>query len=60
MKPAILVVAAGGEKRGGQRGRGSQNKTPLATAVQVTAHTQQPVVLRLSLVAGFRKAKLER
>ena len=60
VKPAILVVATGGEKRGGKRGRGSKNKTPLATAVQVTNDTQQPVVLRLILVAGFRKAKLER
>ena len=50
----------GGKKRGGKRGRGSENKTPLVTAVQVTDDTQQPVVLRLSLVAGFRKAELER
>ncbi len=60
MKPAILVVATGAEKRGGKRGRGSENTTPLTTAVQVTDDTQQPVVLRLSLVAGCRKAKLER
>ena len=50
----------GGERRGGKRGRGSENKTPLVTAVQVTQDSQQPVVLRLSLVAGFRKAELER
>ncbi len=50
----------GGEKRGGKRGRGSENKTPLVAAVEVTGDTQQPLVLRLSLVAGFRKAELER
>ena len=36
----------GGERRGGKRGRGSENKTPLVNAVQVTEDTQQSVVLR--------------
>ena len=49
----------GGQRRGGKRGRGSENKTPLVTAVQVTEDSEQPVVLRLSLVEGFRKAELE-
>ena len=48
------------KKRGGQRGRGLGNKTPLATSVQVTDDAQQPVVLRPSLVAGLRMAALER
>ena len=44
----------------GKRGQGSENKTPLVAAVEVTGDTEQLVVLRLSLVTGFRKAQLER
>jgi len=48
----------GGEHPGGKRGRGSQNKTPVLVAVQVTADGQ-PVVMKLSVVAGFRKDEIE-
>ena len=44
----------GGENPGGKRGRGSQNKTPQLVAVQVT-DDGQPVLLKLSVVGGFRK-----
>ena len=44
----------GGENPGCKRGRGSQNKTPMLVAVQVT-DDGQPVLLKLSVVRGFRK-----
>ncbi len=47
----------GGEYPGGKRGRGSPNKTPLLAAVQVTADGQ-PVVMKLSVVDGFRTAEV--
>ena len=47
----------GGEYPGGKRGRGSPNKTPLLAAVQVTAEGQ-PVVMKLSVVDGFRTAEV--
>ena len=49
----------GRENPGGKRGRGSQNKTPLLVAVQVT-DDGQPVLLKLSVVPGFRKQEVER
>ena len=47
----------GGEYPGGKRGRGSPNKTPMLAAVQVSADGQ-PVVMKLSVVAGFRTAEV--
>ena len=47
----------GGEYPGGKRGRGSPNKTPMLAAVQVSAEGQ-PVVMKLSVVAGFRTAEV--
>ena len=49
----------GGELPGGKRGRGSENKTPLLAAVQVSA-AGQPVFMKLSVLEGFRKAEVER
>ena len=48
----------GGELPGGKRGRGSPNKTPMLAAAQVTEEGQ-PVVLKLSVVDGFRTAEVE-
>ena len=48
----------GGENPGGKRGRGSQHKTPILAAVQVP-DDGQPVVLKLSVVGGFRKHEVE-
>ena len=48
----------GGENPGGKRGRGSENKTPLLVAVQVTDEGQ-PVLLKLSVVERFRKVEVE-
>ena len=42
-----------GENPGGKRGRGSENKTPILVAVQVT-DDGQPVVLKLSEGASAR------
>ena len=49
----------GGELPGGKRGRGSPNKTPSLAAVQVTDEGQ-PVVMKLTLVEGFRRSEVER
>ena len=49
----------GGELPGGKRGRGSQNKTPLLAAVQVTAEGQ-PEVMKLSVLEGSSKADVAR
>ena len=49
----------GGELPGGKPGRGSENKTPILVAVQVSADGQ-PVVMKLSVLAGFRKQEVER
>ncbi len=47
----------GGERSGGQRGRGAAGKTPFVAAVQVSA-AGQPARMRLSSVAGLRKKTL--
>ncbi len=47
----------GGERTGGQRGRGAAGKTPFVAAVQVSA-AGQPARMRLSSVAGFRNKTL--
>ena len=43
----------GGENPGGKRGRGSESKTPMLAAVQVT-DDGQPERVKLSVVDGFR------
>ncbi|KEQ16395.1 transposase [Endozoicomonas numazuensis] len=48
----------GGEKHGGKRGRGSENKHPFVAAVQ-TNDDGHPQYMRLSLVTRFRKKELE-
>jgi len=47
----------GGERHGGGTGRGSPGKTPFVAAVQCTAEGH-PVVMRMDVVAGFRKTVL--
>lgn len=48
----------GGEKHGGKRGRGSQNKHPFVAAVQ-TSEDNHPLYMRFSMVSSFRKKELE-
>ena len=48
----------GGQNPGGKRGRGSENKTPILAAVQVT-DDGQPVLLKLSVVGGYRKDEVK-
>ncbi len=46
---------------GGERGRGAEGKTRLVAAEQVTDQDErQPVVLKPSVLEGFRKEELER
>lgn len=49
----------GGEKRGGKRGRGSENKTPFVAAVETT-EDGQPVRMKMNPVKGFRKSEIRR
>src|SRR3954449_3411370 len=49
----------GGERPGGERGRGAASKTPIVAAVETTAD-RRPRRLRLSVVKGFRKKEVER
>ena len=49
----------GGERTGGERGRGAAGKTPIVAAVETTAE-RKPRRLRLSVVKGFRKKAVER
>lgn len=49
----------GGERRGGRRGRGSENKTPFLAAVETTEEGQ-PVRIKLHRVKGFRKSEIKR
>src|SRR5436190_2146029 len=49
----------GGERSGGKRGRGAAGKTPVVAAVETTAE-RKPKRLRLTVVKGFRKRKVER
>ncbi len=48
----------GGEKHGGKRGRGSENKHPFVAAVQ-TNEENHPLYMRFSMVTSFRKKELE-
>src|SRR3954447_279085 len=49
----------GGERSGGERGRGAAGKTPLVAAVETTPE-RRPRRLRLSVVKGFRKKEVEK
>src|SRR3954464_11722887 len=49
----------GGERPGGERGRGAAGKTPIVAAVETTPE-RRPRRLRLSVVKGFRKREIER
>lgn len=48
----------GGEKQGGKRGRGSENKTPFVAAVETTEEGQ-PVRMKMHKVKGFRKEEIK-
>src|SRR3954451_22989002 len=47
----------GGERAGGERGRGAAGKTPFVAAVETTAE-RRPKRLRLTVVRGFRKREV--
>ena len=49
----------GGERPGGERGRGAAGKTPFVAAVETTAE-RRPKRLRLMVVKGFRKREVEK
>ena len=49
----------GGEKRGGKRGRGSENKTPFVAAVATNA-SGHPTYMNFHVVKGFRAAEISR
>src|SRR3954467_10896018 len=49
----------GGERSGGERGRGAAGKTPRVAAVETTPE-RRPRRLRLSVVKGFRKKEVEK
>jgi transposase-like protein len=44
----------GGERQGGERGRGAAGKTPVVAAVETTPE-RRPRRMRLTVVKGFRK-----
>jgi hypothetical protein len=48
-----------GGERSGKRGRGAAGKTPFVAAVETTSE-RRPRRLRLTVVAGFRKAEIEK
>lgn len=48
----------GGERRGGKRGRGSENKTPFLAAVETT-DDGRPVRMKMHRVKGFRKSEIK-
>lgn len=48
----------GGEKPGGKRGRGSENKTPFVAAVETTGEGQ-PIRMKMHKVKGFRKEEIK-
>src|SRR4051812_47699551 len=49
----------GGERSGGERGRGAAGKAPIVAAVETTAE-RKPGRLRLTVVEGFREREMER
>jgi hypothetical protein len=50
----------GGERPGGERGRGAAGETPVVAAAVETTAERKPRRLRLSVVEGFRKRGVER
>lgn len=48
----------GGERTGGKRGRGAEDKTPFVAAVSTTPQGQ-PIACKLNIVDGFRKKTIE-
>lgn len=49
----------GGERRGGKRGRGSENKTPFVAAVALDAKGH-PISMNMNVVKGFQSAEIAR
>ena len=49
----------GGERQGGKRGRGSENKTPFVAAVALN-QDHHPISMNLQMVKGFRSAEIAR
>jgi transposase-like protein len=49
----------GGERRGGKRGRGSENKTPFVAAVALD-EDHHPIAMSLQVVKGFRSDEVAR
>src|ERR671932_124491 len=49
----------GGERSGGERGRGAAGKTPIVAAVETTAE-RRPKRLRLTVVRSFRQREVEK
>lgn len=47
----------GGERAGGERGRGTDAKTPIVAAVETTSE-EHPTFIRLSVVKGFRTQEM--
>lgn len=49
----------GGERRGGKRGRGSENKTSFVAAVALNEELH-PIAMNFTVVKGFRKVEIKR
>jgi transposase-like protein len=49
----------GGERRGGKRGRGSENKTPFVAAVALNGNGH-PVSMNMAVVKGFKSTEIAR
>ena len=49
----------GGERHGGSRGRGSENKTPYITAVS-TNEAGHPVAMSMTVIKGFRLTEVSK
>lgn len=49
----------GGERRGGKRGRGTENKVPFVAAVSLN-EAGHPIAMNMNVVKGFRLAELSR
>ncbi len=49
----------GGERRGGKRGRGSENKTPFVAAVALNSNGH-PLSMNMSVVKGFKSTEIAR
>ncbi len=47
----------GGERRGGKRGRGAEDKQPFVAAVQTT-EDEKPLKMKLSVVKGFQSQEI--